>query len=150
MSKTKTNSVNVLRTYDQCLMYLEDIMGSKETNEDLDYIGKKIFKDRFIGVFTSDKMPLIHNNEMFIINNKSSREKGEHWLACYKWKNKLYIYDSFARKVITLSSLWKNKNNIVDANRYRDESYKEKNCGQRCIAWLICFDKWKDGIIKII
>ena len=72
---------------------------------------------------------------MFIINTDDKTKKGSHWVSCYKWKNKIYAYDTFNRPIKDLSKkYWKNKKNIIDANTNRDESYTESNCGHRSIG----------------
>ena len=47
-------------------------------------------------------------------------------------KDKLYVYDSFNRNVHKLSHHFKNLH-FINSNTDRDESYKEDNCGQRCV-----------------
>ena len=135
----------ILKTYENDLMMIEDILGSGATNNiQLDKLCKYIFQNRFKGVFTSDEFPQhIKNGEMFIINNQSSKQNGMHWVSFYKYNNRLYGYDTFNRKVNKLSKFW-NKKHIVNANKNRDESYNEKNCGQRCICFLLLFDKYKE------
>ena len=85
---------------------------------------------------------------MCIINTDD--KKGIHWIACYKYNNKTYVYDSFDRDVKTLSKHWKNKHNWINANKDRDQSYDESNCGQRSMAFLTSFNKYKTKVINII
>ena len=86
---------------------------------------------------------------MFIINNKSDRSSGEHWLSCVKYKNKIYSFDSFARNVHKLSPYWKHKA-IINANSRRLQSFNENNCGARSIAFLITFQKYKLKCLRVI
>jgi hypothetical protein len=145
------NKYNILKEYERNLMYLEDILGSKETNNiELDRLGRFLFGFRFIGVFSSDNMPVLQNNNMCIVNTDSSRKAGTHWVACYKYRNKTYVHDTFDRDVKSLSKFWKHKHNWINANSDRLQSYEEYNCGTRCLAFLISFDKWKTKILNIL
>ena len=132
----------ILNFYEQSLMHIQDIIGSKITNnQQLEKLGSHLFGKDFIGVFSANNFPkLVLNNQMFIINNKSDRSPGEHWLACVKYNNRIYAFDSFGRNVHKLSPYWKNKL-IINANHERLQSYKELNCGSRAIAFLITFKK---------
>ena len=50
MSKYK-----ILKQYEQTLMYFQDMLGSQTTNNiQLEKLGKYIFGDKFIGVFSAD------------------------------------------------------------------------------------------------
>ena len=130
-----------------------DILGSNSTdNIQLQNIGAYLFnsgkKKPFIGVFASDKMPVLKNNEMCIIN--TDNKAGIHWISCYKYKNKTYVYDSFDRDVKSLSQYWKNKHNWVNANKDRDQSYSSSSCGPYSMAWLMSFNTHKTKINNII
>ena len=140
---------HILKEYESNLMLLMDILGSSTTdNVQLAKVGIYLFGKRFRGVFPSDEMPTLQNNEMCIIN--TDNKSGVHWIACYKYKNKTYVYDSYDRNVKSLSKFWKHKHNWVNANKDRDQSYGESDCGQRSLAYLILFDKYKTKIINVI
>jgi hypothetical protein len=144
------NYYYILKEYEQNLMYIEDILKTSSTtnNFQLEKLCKKLFGDLFIGVFTADKYPkYISNGEMFIINNR--KNKGEHWISVIKYNNKMYAYDTFNRNIHKVSIFWKN-NNWISANKNRDQSYYEYDCGERCISWLISFHKHGPRIINII
>ena len=148
------SAYEILKAYDQTLMHIEDILQtSKGTNNiQLENLCRFLFGIRFLGVFSANEFPKrIKNNQCFIINNKPNNSKtgGEHWIAAYKYKNKIYMYDTFDRKIKDLSKYFKNKN-IVNANSDRQQSYYEYNCGERCVTWLILFDKYKTKIINVI
>ena len=130
----------ILKNFEKTLMYLQDILSSNNTdNIQLQNIGAYLFnsgkKKPFIGVFPADKMPILKNNEMCIVNTDD--KAGIHWIGCYKYKNKTYCYDSFDRDVKSLSPHWKNKHNWVNANTDRDQSYSSSSCGPFSLAWLI-------------
>ena len=126
----------ILKEYEQNLMLIEDILGpGVTTNVQLDKLCYYLFNN-YLGTFSSEKFPKhILKSQCFIINNKSSKSKGEHWIAVFM-KDKLYVYDSFNRNVHKLSHHFKNLH-FINSNTDRDESYKEDNCGQRCVSWLI-------------
>lgn len=143
------NKYKILKEYEQNLMYLQDVLGSGTTNNiELSNLCSYLFGDNFKGVYPSNKEMRLKNNEICIINTDD--KQGVHWIACYKYKNKTYVYDSFDRDVKTLSKYWKNKHNWINANSDRDQSYNEFNCGQKSIAWLISFQKYKTKIIHVI
>ena len=93
---------------------------------------------------------MLKNNEMCIVNTDPSNKPGMHWIACYKYRNKTYTYDSFYGNVKSLSKYWKNKHNWVNANKDRDQSYSASTCGVYSMTWLISFQKHKTKIINII
>ena len=111
----------ILKDYEQVLMDVEDILGSGvTTNDQLDKLGYSIFKNDYLGTFSSDKMPkYIKNNQCFILNTDSSRSANKygHWIGFYKMRNKtangkLYYYDSFARPNENLSKYLKKQKNL--------------------------------------
>ena len=91
----------ILKQYEQILRNVEDILGSTvTTNDQLDKLGYSIFKNDYLGTYSSDKMPkYIKNNQCFILNTDSSRSANKygHWIGFYKINGKLYFYHSFAR-----------------------------------------------------
>ena len=140
----------ILKEYETNLMHVIDLLGDGETNNlQLNKLGKHLFGNRFIGVFTSDKIIKLKNNEMCIVNTDPSNKKGLHWTALCVYKDKVYFYDTFNRNYKKLSKNWLNKK-WINANKDRDESYKEANCGQKSICWLISFQKHGPKIINII
>ena len=109
-----------------------------------------LFDGDYLGTFSSDRFPgHILNEQCFIINNKFSRTKGEHFISIYKRDGKTYGYDSFNRSINNMSKFWKHRH-IINANKNRDQSFKESNCGSRSMAWLISFNKLGIKIIDII
>ena len=141
----------ILKEYETNLMNIMNLLGSGITdNIQLDKLGSLLFGKQYLGTFSSDQFPkYIKNEKCFILNNKASKQKGEHFIAFFKKDNKLYGYDSFNRRVKSLSKYWWNKH-IVNANKDRDQSYEESNCGSRCMSFLISFSKWGTQVINII
>ena len=99
----------ILKEYEDNLMLIEDILGAGVTNNiQLDKVGTYLFDGDYLGTFSSDHFPKhILNEQCFIINNKSSKSKGEHWTAVYKRNGKVYGYDSFNRSIHNMSKFWK-------------------------------------------
>ena len=144
----------ILKQYEQILRNVEDILGSTvTTNDQLDKLGYSIFKNDYLGTYSSDKMPkYIKNNQCFILNTDSSRSANKygHWIGFYKINGKLYFYDSFARPKEKLSKWWKNKR-LYNANKSdRDQSFEESSCGSRSMAWLFVFRKYGLKAIGVI
>ena len=114
-------------------------------------LGKILFGERFLNVYSSDEWPArVHEGEMFIINTDGHTKPGLHWCGVYKYNKKFYVFDSFARDMHTLSKFWKNKKNIINAVKYRDESFKSSNCGALALAYLVIYDRYHDKCLGII
>ena len=144
----------ILKQYEQILRNVEDILGSTvTTNDQLDKLGYSIFKNDYLGTYSSDKMPkYIKNNQCFILNTDSSRSANKygHWIGFYKINGKLYFYDSFARPKEKLSKWWKNTR-LYNANETdRDQSFEEQSCGSRSMSFLIICRKYKERCLDII
>ena len=138
----KTNKYMILKEFENNLIHIVDLLGTKATdNIELYKLGKYIFDKRFIGVFASNEIPNLKNNEMCIINTDD--KKGVHWCCLYKYENNIYFYDSFARSDKLLSKFWKNKKWIIANVNGRDQSinYTDEMCGQISMAYLTVFDK---------
>ena len=131
----------ILKQYESVLRDVEDILGSGvTTNDQLDKIGYSIFKNDYLGTYSSDKMPLrIKDNQCFIINPDSSRSaiKYGHCIKFYKLNCKLWYYYSFARSKEKLSKFWKNKRMYNANTTDSDQSFEEQSCGSRSMSFLI-------------
>lgn len=81
-----------------------------------------------------------------ILNTDPSSKGGTHWVGVYQTKNKLYVYDSFARskKLMTkFVKMMKSKGfEVLFVNQGKDQNEKEVNCGLRCFLWLIMVDRY--------
>ena len=149
----------ILKDYESVLRDVEDILGSGVTpNDQLDKLGYSIFKNDYLGTFSSDKMPkYIKINQCFILNTDSSKSANKygHWIGFYKINNKtangkLYYYDSFARPKEKLSKCWKNKR-MYNANATdRDQSFEEQSCGSRSMSFLVICRKYGLKAIDVI
>lgn len=136
--------------YNKYLKYVESFIGNTETSSDqLDALGFKILKG-YKGAVPRDKIPILNNNECCIVNTDDSKGGGVHWLALASdSKGKQYFYDSFARDYKKLVPELRRKtiiNSDIKDREQQDISIKgdkktETNCGARCIAWLLVFQK---------
>ena len=88
----------------------------------------KIGLSKFLGIYAWDTIPTMINNQSCIVNLDKSTESGSHWISLYKYKNKIYMYDSFNRKISDFRKV------DIDKNMYQKN--RQTDCGQRSIAFL--------------
>lgn len=136
---------------------IKPITGSDTTYEnDLHDVCKKLFGDKFMGVFPSDKIPILSLASPYaILNLDKSTQSGSHWVAISKVGKKTYIYDSFGRhnvKIIPSLSETSEFGNgkIVDTDRDAEQKMVQLDCGARVIAWLLFLDEWGIKYAKYI
>ncbi len=124
--------------------YLKDIidaMGSKETDSaQLKAAGKTLFGSSFRGVFASDTIPNLKNNDKAIVNVDKSGQAGSHWIGLYKSSQGVLVYDSFGRKSTSIiPSVMSGGNGAVNDTEYdAEQADSQENCGQRVLAFLAC------------
>ena len=131
--------------------YLEELRpkyGSITTfSDDIHKVGKKLFKKKFIGVFASDTVPHLKNNmkhnQYCIFNVDKLGQAGSHWVATAKDIKSIdqYVFDSYGRQTQNLVPLFKPKYPIKDTDYDPDQTIEQIDCGLRCLAWLMLFDK---------
>ena len=92
----------------------------------------------------------IKNNQCFILNTDSSKQKGTHWVGFYKTNGKLYYYDSFARNAQKLTKRWKSSTMCHANTKDRDQSMTEKNCGSRAFSWLVIMRKYGIKCLDVV
>ena len=84
--------------YNQVLKLVEHQLSNKTTYQrDLLKFGKRVFGDKFVGVFASDRIPKLKEGQYAILNLDKSDEPGSHWIAVAMKNNKTHVYDSFGR-----------------------------------------------------
>ena len=113
-----TDKYAILSSFESCLMQIEYILSDKTTNNiQLYRLGRRIFGDRFVNVFTADNNIKLHNGQFCILNTDAGNKAGLHWLGVYKHKNKYYVFDSFGRDVHKLSKYFKYKSmwNLIES-----------------------------------
>ena len=144
----------ILKDYESVLRDVEDVLGSTvTTNDQLDKLGYSIFKNNYLGTYSSDKMPArIKDNQCFILNTDSSRSANKfgHWIGFYKINKRLWFYDSFARPKEKLSKYWKNKRMYNANTTDREQSYNESDCGSRSMSFLILMKTYGQKCIDVV
>ena len=141
---------DILKYYEIALRDVENIIGVNSTsNFRIDKICIRIIPN-YLGTFSSNNIPRMKNNTCCIVNTDSNNKPGTHWTCLFKYKDKIYFYDSFARDYKILSPYWKHKKWINTNTNDADQSLYEKDCASRSIAWLLTFEKYKTKSINII
>jgi len=113
-----------------------------KTNIQLDKIMNQFFDSNYIGAMPYDEYPMNKQGISYAIVNTDNK-KGVHWLACYRNKNKVYIYGSYGRHLDRLipefcDKLINNGFQIIQTNNNIDQGEKAQDCGLRAVSWLIC------------
>jgi len=130
------------KLYNKYFKQMKKIVGNTTTYSSTLYkVGKKLFGNNFIGVFTSDNIPTIPNAHMCIVNLDTSKQSGSHWVGIIKDKGRILIYDSFGRKAIKILSKVKNIDKYIDTELDKEQDISESNCGARCLAYLMVYHK---------
>ena len=130
------------RFYNTALKIIEDeYTGDRVTYlSELENAGKKIFGDKFKGVYAADTIPTLDERQPYIIANlDNSDESGSHWVSIvHAGKGKCIFYDSFGRRSTKiLKGLGKYTScKIVDTENDKEQHPLEFNCGARCIAFI--------------
>jgi hypothetical protein len=132
------------------------LIGNKTTYlGELEGAGKKLLRVKFKGVFPSDKIPKLNDLSPYcILNLDKSTESGSHWIALAKMPNSndSLVYDSFGRdyrKIIPNLNLSGN-GRIDNTDKDSEQEILETDCGARCLAWLLVFDKQGADVAKLI
>lgn len=138
---------DIIDYYEENLMNVIDDLGNTTTYENqLNEYGRKLFGRRFLGVFSSDKLPRrLKSRQMYIANLDPSSQPGSHWVGAYKSGNngKIYMYDSFGRstsRIIPSANRRYGSGNVKDTQYDAEQKKRETNCGQRCLSALMLFD----------
>jgi hypothetical protein len=145
--------MDIKHKYISILSLLRKEYGLKEksTNE-LDEIMGQLMKKGYIGTLASDLYPLNKKGKSYCIMNTDGHKKsGTHWLAIYRDKNKVYVYDSFARNINRLipdfcNRMLSNGFELIQVNKKLDQGNNQEDCGLRSAVWLLCVAH--DGINK--
>jgi hypothetical protein len=132
--------------YDKILKHIKQLVGNKTTYlTQLDRVCTRIFGIKFRGVFPSDKIPILTNLKPYcILNLDKSTESGSHWVALAKNDNHSILYDSFGRSptFIIPDLEFSGNGKIISDMDDSEQKITETDCGARCIAWLVFYDKY--------
>ena len=90
----------------------------------------------FAGVFSADQhLQLSKSTPYAIINTKPAHTGGEHWVALCWTSDGLLHYDSYGR---SHASLFPGKFQGANTDPDIEQGNNATECGQRCIAFLLC------------
>lgn len=114
------------------------------TNKYLEKICKTLIQDKkipFLGVYPGDIHPKITNNCFSVIFNTGySNTNGEHFVAVYVTKRKIFYFDSFGKEVIK-SKILEFLNNLnkplCELNCVTIQSDLSNFCGYYCLGFLL-------------
>ena len=106
----------------------KDIGKNETDNIQLQKYVDRIGLSNFLGIYAWDTIPKMKNNQSCIVNLDKSTESGSHWISLYKYKNKIYMFDSFDRKISYFRKV------DIDKNMYQKNN--QADCGQRSISFL--------------
>ena len=141
--------------YKISLHNMTKLVGNDTTYDyQLNKAGKKLWKSKFKGVFSSDTFPKhISKGSCYIVNLDKSTEEGSHWIAVCKEKNSdvLWVYDSFARDIHRIApSLYKSDAHIKTTEKDVEQKISQNNCGARSLAFIDVFYKMGPNYAKWI
>jgi len=114
--------------------------------KDLQKFGRKVFGQKFHGIYMVDEIPDDFNTTYpyGIINLDTAYDKdgkeneGTHWIAvAYQGRGRLLVYDSFGKLHQTPKQLIAKYGKSRVTNPDAEQGLREKNCGARCLAWLM-------------
>lgn len=141
----RTMKMNPNKIYNSKLKKVEFQLGNGTTNsEQLNKVGKQLFKDKYLGTFASDQIPkFTKSGQMAIVNLDNHTQQGSHWIGLYYQDPYLGVYDSFGRDTAKIIPTIYNPKiyKIVDSEYDPEQSVQEDNCGQRSLSWLYTADK---------
>ena len=150
MSKRQVESY-----YKKQLKICEQLVSHNTTtnNLELNKIGSDLLGDRFMGVYSKDTIPwasLVDSpGNCCIANVEIASDPGTHWIALYGPSDTRFpiLYDSFGREfneILTTTADYKMRRKEVTLTEGDPEQrVSEKNCGQRCLAFLATCQKFK-------
>lgn len=145
---------NAEQSYRDELKKMKKLVGNKITySDELARVGDDLFGEKFMGVFTADKIPNhIKELHMAIVNLDNSNETGSHWVSvCKDKKGIIWVYDSFGRRIHKiLPSIYGRGRKIKSTERDKEQGFKETNCGARSLAFLRVFHKLGSDYAKYI
>ena len=131
------------KLYDQILNLLRAKYGTQEQwSSDIDTIMRSLFGNKACKTVPFDLYEPNKNNSYCVINTDSSKQKGAHWVSIYKKNNNLYVYDSFGRKTSNILKKFYKKMKvlgykIIESKNDPEQKTSQKDCGLRCISFLL-------------
>jgi hypothetical protein len=130
------------------------LVGNKTTyGQDLDKAGEKLFGNKFIGVYASDKIPTLDKNKKYaILNLDNSNQGGSHWIGCAYANDDITCYDSFGRRANKIIPSLKapKGGRIINTDDDVEQKIQQTDCGARSLAFLLFFDRYGASNAKLI
>ncbi len=141
--------------YRKYLKTVNDLVGNTTTYlSQLDKTSRSLFGVKFRGVFPSDKIPRLNDLKPYcILNLDKSDEPGSHWVALAKLPtDECLFYDSFGRGYKQIIPIIDHSGNgrIKNTDEDPEQGLQENNCGARCIAFLMVFDRLGSEYAELI
>ena len=109
---------------------------------DLLRFGRTLFGTAFHGVYMRDEVPRFGRRRPYaILNLDASHKNGSHWIAlAFLRPKQLLVYDSFGSLHDMPEEILAKYPKSIPTDPDAEQRADEKNCGQRCLAWLLLFD----------
>lgn len=123
--------------YNQWVKRVIDVIGHDGTTtaeELLTAASKLPISGLLAGVYAADETAKTSRKKPYAIINTET-PPGEHWIGLVNDKRRVPMaYDSFGRSVMKVSK----QGDLIPIHTDPDaeQRHDEKNCGQRCLAWL--------------
>ena len=112
--------------------------------------GRKLFGNKFAGVFPADRIPRLTRARYTILNLDDHDMPGSHWIALARDKDSVWVYDSFGRPTQKILPDIGQTFKFFDVDYDAEQAARETNCGARSLAWLMVFDKFGAETAKLI
>ena len=129
-------------------------MGDNVTlGRDLSRCGGLLFGARYLGTYPSDDVPRLTSKSPYaIMNNKTVEEGGEHWVAVARdtRDGRYIVFDTFGRRTSDLLPSLYMSVKTKDTDPDKDQLEEMKDCGARCIAWLLLLERHGEEVSLLI
>jgi hypothetical protein len=127
----------IAKLYKHNLPLVHKKMGHKSTTSggELDDFARRYIPEHYGGIYLGgERLPVLRNNSFIIIN----QPRNQHWIGAFNYRNKLYEYDSYARRDFIgpdIGDKYIDFNTKTDA--LPDQSVLDTDCGQRVLATML-------------
>lgn len=110
----------------------------------------------FVGVFSSDHIPLLtEKNSSLILNFDERIDPGSHFIAIFKsFDNKCYYFDPLQLNFLPskIGEYLYKYNSVYDLSK-KSQSFESTYCGFYCILFIICLNigkkYWEQNIVPV-
>lgn len=134
---------------DEYRLFIKKLNKMYGKNETIGYTVQKLARqfigDKFIGVYSVDKIPRIGYGKCCIVNLDKHDEPGSHWIALARQGDYIMLFDSFGRSLNKINKHIKKKNDrieVITPERDPEQKESETNCANHCIAFLIIWNRY--------